>query len=59
MKICYSVFSHSQNLEGGFNCDCVEGYTGDKCELDVDECLDIPCGEDAICTVYLTHSLAI
>ena len=27
------------------------GYMGDRCEEDVDECLDTPCGADGTCTV--------
>ena len=28
----------NENVTGGFECSCRDGYTGEKCEQDVDEC---------------------
>ena len=28
---------------GSFSCTCPDGYTGDTCQQDVDECLNNPC----------------
>ena len=31
-------------------CDCADGWAGDACDEDVDECLDAPCDPNATCT---------
>ena len=33
----------SQNTDGGFTCACVDGYNGDKCETDIDDCASDSC----------------
>jgi len=38
------------NTFGGFECTCAEGWEGDRCEQDKDECLDNPCQNDGQCT---------
>ena len=46
------ILVYLQNQIGGFYCDCIEGYTGDRCDEDMDECVVYsPCGEDGTCTV--------
>ena len=37
---------------GGFDCDCVGGYNGIKCEANIDDCADEPCENGGTCTVY-------
>lgn len=41
------------NLEGGYRCDCPEGFAGDARSptgcVDFDECARSPCGRDAHC----------
>ena len=31
------------NEFGSYNCTCVDGYEGDSCEIDINECSDNPC----------------
>ncbi|XP_075163375.1 cubilin homolog [Haematobia irritans] len=45
---CYDLYK-------GYHCDCPEGWTGDTCEEDVDECYllagtDLGCQNNAVCT---------
>jgi len=32
-----------------FNCYCVPGYTGTYCQIDINECLSMPCSNNATC----------
>ena len=32
-----------------FTCYCVPGYTGTYCQLDIDECLSMPCSNNSTC----------
>lgn len=34
--ICYDLF-------GGYSCVCIPGYSGDDCEINIDDCLSEPC----------------
>uniref|UniRef100_A0A8C1WN15 Notch receptor 3 n=1 Tax=Cyprinus carpio TaxID=7962 RepID=A0A8C1WN15_CYPCA len=34
---------------GSFQCQCGRGYTGPRCEIDINECLSMPCQNDATC----------
>ena len=31
------------NTLGSFECQCLQGYTGPRCEIDVNECVSNPC----------------
>jgi len=33
----------------GFLCSCAEGYAGDQCEVDIDDCADAPCQNGGAC----------
>lgn len=37
------------NTQGSFLCQCGRGYTGPRCETDVNECLSGPCRNQATC----------
>ena len=51
-----SLFPPTQNADGSFMCTCTEAYTGQTCEEDVNECVDIkPCVNNATCTVSSLH----
>lgn len=38
-----------QNERGTFQCYCRPGYTGERCNLDFNECLSMPCRNNATC----------
>ena len=33
-----------------YTCNCVEGFEGQNCEQDIDDCADDPCLNNATCT---------
>lgn len=37
------------NTLGSFECQCLQGYSGPRCEIDVNECVSNPCQNDATC----------
>ncbi len=37
------------NTKGSFQCKCLQGYEGPRCEMDVNECKSNPCQNDATC----------
>lgn len=37
------------NTDGSFTCNCALGYTGPRCEADINECGSSPCQNDATC----------
>ncbi|XP_028660616.2 LOW QUALITY PROTEIN: sushi, von Willebrand factor type A, EGF and pentraxin domain-containing protein 1 [Erpetoichthys calabaricus] len=39
-----------EEVGAGYICLCPSGFTGAKCESDIDECLSMPCQNGAICT---------
>ena len=42
---------------GGFNCGCMTGYMGEKCEGNVDDCAIKPCENGGTCTVSWATTL--
>ena len=40
-----------QDLVNGFKCNCVDGYTGHRCEEDINECANDPCENGGTCYV--------
>ncbi|KAK7080255.1 DNA repair protein Rad9,Rhp9, partial [Halocaridina rubra] len=40
----YNIFSNfSYETAGGFICECLPGFAGDTCEINIDECASDPC----------------
>lgn len=37
------------NTQGGYNCVCVNGWTGDDCSENIDDCADAACHAGATC----------
>lgn len=40
-----------QDLVNGFKCECVDGYSGHRCEVNIDECAPRPCQNGGTCYV--------
>lgn len=38
-----------RNTRGSFRCDCQKGYTGPRCEENINECQSNPCRNDGTC----------
>ena len=38
---------------GDYTCLCVAGFTGERCQSDVNECESMPCRNDAVCKDYV------
>ena len=47
----YTTCIQEKSPPPGFECDCDAGYTGDMCEVDIDECAPGPCLNGGTCTV--------
>ncbi|XP_028410565.1 uncharacterized protein LOC114533262 [Dendronephthya gigantea] len=37
------------NIHSNFSCSCPVGFTGHRCEMEVDDCDDLSCGENEVC----------
>ena len=37
------------NLPGSFRCSCFQGFTGPRCETNINECESFPCQNDGTC----------
>ena len=58
--ILNDIFSHMwQNTMGSYRCMCSEGFTGQFCEIDVDECDLGYCKNGATCEVILFSDMMI
>lgn len=42
-------FYSCEDLVDGFQCNCFDGYEGDSCDRDVNECVSQPCLNGGIC----------
>ena len=40
-----------QDMLAGYTCACVDGYEGDDCETETNECVPNPCQHAGVCTV--------
>ena len=46
-KCFYSL----QDGLGGYECECGVGWTGDRCQVNIDECVSAPCQNGGTCFV--------
>jgi hypothetical protein len=37
------------NIPGSFKCDCASGFTGPRCETNINECQSNPCQNQGTC----------
>ena len=49
--ITMSWFHSMQDVVGRFECECEAGWTGDRCQVDIDECIPSPCQNGGSCYV--------
>lgn len=42
-------FGVCHNMPGSYRCECNDGFQGDRCDEDVDECLSSPCKHGGYC----------
>ena len=40
---------HLNDNVSGFQCQCKPGYTGSKCEVNINDCEENPCKNNATC----------
>ena len=40
-----------QDYLGGYECNCSMGWTGDRCQIDIDDCGPVPCQNGGTCYV--------
>ncbi|PAV78411.1 hypothetical protein WR25_15182 isoform Q [Diploscapter pachys] len=38
-----------QNTDGGYRCFCMDGFKGDQCQINEDDCIDNKCSPDSAC----------
>ena len=58
----FITFISSQDGVNSFSCSCAEGYEGDRCEINTNECDPIPCENGGTCQVanlQFSHDLYI
>ncbi|KAI6649066.1 Fibropellin-1-like [Oopsacas minuta] len=48
-QVGQGVCSNSLVSSTGFICTCNPGYTGDNCNMNIDDCEDSPCGDNGMC----------
>ena len=55
--MCVCVCVCLKDELGGFTCQCVTGWTGTTCDVNIDDCDPDPCLNGANCMVSLQQSL--
>ena len=48
--INYKLITIMTFQPGNFSCNCEAGWTGQRCDVDIDECASQPCQNNATCT---------
>lgn len=49
------VLALSQDLFNNYDCDCVMGWEDKNCDVETNECINMPCMNGATCNVSHNH----
>ena len=57
MQHVHNILIVLQDEVNSFSCSCVEGYEGDSCEINTNECDPFPCENGGTCEVAIQSSI--
>ena len=57
-KPCKNGATCTNTGEGSYTCQCMDGYSGTNCEIEIDDCKHQPCRNAGTCMVSITPNKA-